>query len=484
MASEKFRRQLRQEVEDWWSEGLIDAALYERLADRYQFRRLEQDASNRFIAILLGLGAILLGLGAITFVAANWQLLSRTAKVVILLACFVGVNAVGFYLWRRPLQTGWQRLGQGLLLLGALLLGANMALMSQLFHQSGEGYELFLIWGLGVALMAYSLRLVPLGILALILVIIGYCLGWTAWIGWDRDSWQEFSGTRLLVQHLPLLLSLVFVPLAYWCRSRVVMGLSAAAVAISLVFNLRPLSIWNGAPLTAGWIGAIAFVLPPALLWSYRDHLWQYRPVSTVPASQSPSPLSQPLLQTLALWFLAILFYVFAFRGFWTGIGRDSTSLARWDWSPLIDAVILGGVALLGWLEIGNPFRWRQFQAQHISNGSIAIGLIVAAAFFLLGQQAGVIAVLAFNLLLFLLAMGLIRDGLALGHRATFWGGMVLLVLGIISRMLEYDTGLLLKALVFVLCGIGIILAGLRFERSLRSRPLPSLPPSSSEEIS
>jgi uncharacterized membrane protein len=74
-------------------------------------------------------------------------------------------------------------------------------------------------------------------------------------------------------------------------------------------------------------------------------------------------------------------------------------------------------------------------------------------------------AVLIFNLLLFLLAVGLIREGLAQSQRRFFWGGMVLLTLQIFSRMLEYNTDLLFKSLVLFLCGLGVIAAGLRFER-------------------
>ncbi|NJR67015.1 MAG: DUF2157 domain-containing protein, partial [Leptolyngbyaceae cyanobacterium CRU_2_3] len=119
MVTEKFRRQLRQESEQWWTEGLIDAALYEKLGDRYQFYSLERDASDRFITILIGLGSILLGLAAITFVAANWQVWSREFKILLLLILFVSVNTAGFYLWRRPIhQQGYQKLGHGLLLTG------------------------------------------------------------------------------------------------------------------------------------------------------------------------------------------------------------------------------------------------------------------------------------------------------------------------------------------------------------------------------
>ncbi|NEN98405.1 MAG: DUF2157 domain-containing protein, partial [Moorea sp. SIO3I7] len=37
MPSDKFRHQLRQEAQQWQTEGLIDAGLYAQLAERYQF---------------------------------------------------------------------------------------------------------------------------------------------------------------------------------------------------------------------------------------------------------------------------------------------------------------------------------------------------------------------------------------------------------------------------------------------------------------
>ncbi|NJQ98554.1 MAG: DUF2157 domain-containing protein [Hydrococcus sp. CSU_1_8] len=143
MVSEKFRYQLRQEVIRWQAEGLIDEELYAELARRYQFADLADSARNRFVAILIGLGSVLLGLAAITFVAANWQVLSKSLKVLLLMSLFAGVNAAGFYLWRPPAPSWQARLGKGLLLFGSFILGANFALMSQIFHQSGSVYQLF-----------------------------------------------------------------------------------------------------------------------------------------------------------------------------------------------------------------------------------------------------------------------------------------------------------------------------------------------------
>lgn len=472
MTTENFRRQLRHESERWWAEGLIDADFYETLAQRYQFEALEGDASNRFIAILMGLGGILLGLGVITFVAANWQEWSRLFRIVVLLSLFVGVNVTGFYLWRRPTHLrGLQRLGHGLLLLGALILGANIALISQMFHQSGNFYELLLIWGIGVVAMAYSLRLTSLSVLALILVGWGYGLGWVTW-----STGQDLNLSQLIVQHMPLVASLLFVPLAHWCRSRAVFGLAAIVISLSLVLNLRPLAGWfYGHFLTSGWVAALAFTLPPALLWAYHPQ-WQ--------RTATPNPNFQPIARSLAVWCLAILFYSFSFFWLWNTTPSDYYPVAQWNWQPLLDALVLSVWAGLGWIrlrhllqaQLQRPF-WVQEKA--LNTGVVALLIVITAGLFLWNFEINLtptLTVLLFNLMLFLLAVLLIRDGLALGQRHTFWGGMTLLVLGIVTRMLEYNTDLLLKSIVFVACGIGVIMAGLWFERHARPRRLATHP--------
>jgi uncharacterized membrane protein len=450
MVSDKFRRELRQEAEKWRNEELIDGALYEQLADRYQFSELDTAARNRFITILLGLGSVLLGLGVITFVAANWQVWSRELKVALLLSAFIGFNAVGFYLWRRT-HVGWQhRLGQGLLLLGALVLGANMALMSQMFHQSGLLYQLFIVWGLGVLGMAYSLQMTLLGILAILLMGVGYLLGLPEFL-----TVGEFPWLRLLLQHMPLLASILFIPLAYWCRSRWIFRLGAIVLIYSLEANLIRLDLL-GAP---AWISAIACALPPALLWAYDDTLW----VKHLPRTESFNSTAR----TLAIVFLSLLFYFLSFYWLWNTpppVVQAARETSPFFGSPLLDILLLGGFTLWQWL--------RRVRRIDLTTGVIASGIAIGAIvpyWHLSIDNLPVTAVAIFNILLFLLAAGLVREGLALEQRRLFWGGMVLFALQVLTRMMEYRTGLLFKSFVFALCGIGVVAAGLWFERYVRS---------------
>ena len=298
--SAKFRRQLRQEVEQWDSEGLIDQNVSEQLGDRSKFKNLESSASDRITLILMVWGCVILGWGIITFVAANWQVWAREFKITLLLSGVIGINTAGLYLWQRSNQQWQRRLGQALLLLGALVLGANMALMSQLFHQSGQVYQLCMVWGLGVLAMAYSLRLTMLGIVSSLLVWLGY-LGYL----WEPEvvAFGRLSWLQLLVQHLPVLVALLFIPLAYWCKSRWIFRLSAIAIIFSLEANILRFNLLVASP----WMGAIAFALPPALLWAYNDSLLRRH--------RLPVEVFSGIARSLAITFLSLLFYVFSFYG-------------------------------------------------------------------------------------------------------------------------------------------------------------------------
>ena len=445
MVSEKFRYQLRQEAEQWQAEEIINRSIYEQLANRYQFNELDTASRNRFVMILLGLGSILLGLGVITFVAANWQAWSRELKVILLLSLFIGVSAAGFFLWTAPQR--WQsRFGQALLLLGGLILGANIALMSQMFHQSGAVYQLYLVWGVGVLAMAYSLRLTSLGKLALILTAVGYCSGVLSQLGFGENGYE--------VQHMPVLVSAAFIPLAYWCRSRWLFAGGAILATLALEINLARLLVELDLSTLGVGIVAVGFVIPTALLWAYQDSLWGLH-----------WAYFDPVARRLAILFLALGLYGFSFHYFW----HDAPDLAGETSGNglLLDPVVLGGLAVYAWWRLGcRRGRWR-LDTSMLIGGIIAITAFVFWWHLSIGA-VGAIATLIFNILLALLAIGLVRHALASGTRLGFWGGIFLIVLQLLSRMLEYNTGLLFKAIVLFLCGIAIMAAGLWFERYLR----------------
>ncbi|MEM7579288.1 MAG: DUF2157 domain-containing protein [Cyanobacteria bacterium P01_A01_bin.80] len=455
MIIDSFRAKLRKEAEIWRDEGIIQNSQYEKLSERYQFDSLDNVAQDRFIFILIGVGCILVGLGAITFVAANWQSWSREVKLILLLSLFFATNIIGFFLWREPVfdNAGKKRrqrkriFGHGLLLLGALLLGANMAFMAQTFHMSGADYELYLFWGIGVLVMAYGLRLASLGVFSFVLISFGYWMG----LGNLWNSSGEFSLSRIIIQYMPILWLGMFVPLAYICKSRWIFALSTISFATSLQFNLNRYYLPT--------LNSFTFALPAALLWSYDDLLFP----------KVNQRWFQSVARNIALLFLSILYYILSFRGYWRFSDYSSTNNNTIpNFFFFIDLAIITVLAIYQWFHILRPKSSHRHQGIDITNIGIAIFIVMAAFAPLWNQSSSgtsVLAIFIFNLLLALLACGMIRQGLQSNQRRAFWGGMILLTLQIITRMLEYDTALLLKSLVFILCGVAVIGAGLWFER-------------------
>lgn len=467
MVLENFQRRLRQESQLWRDEGIISASQYEQIANRYQFKNIEAAARDRSKMIAIAIGSILLCLGVITFIIANWQIWAREVKFILMMSLFFSTNIIGFYTWKSAVegkkpQRSKRLLGELLLVLSAFILGANIALMAEIFNINGSATELFLAWGFGVLVMAYSLSLNSLGIMAIILIQIGY------WVGQGDLSYSNYtndwSWVRLVLKHMPLLSWLLFVPLAYLCRSRWIFCLAAFAFASSLISNLDPLPLLNLSDV-APWVASFAFALPPALFWSYDDLLFptiNYR-------------LFQPLARDLALVAFGLVFYVLSFRWQWQAQSYTSsyplTNNTNLFMSlPIIDLGILSGLAVLQWLFLmrhrSNPPRREVIFTTALITTFIAFIAIVPFWHQAI-SRIGDLGSFIFNVLLAILSWGLIQEGLKLSDRRSFWGGMLLLTLQIISRMLEYDTDLLFKSLVFVMCGSVLISVGLWFERRL-----------------
>jgi uncharacterized membrane protein len=458
MASDKFRHQLRQEASTWLTEGWIDSAFYQQLSERYQFNTLEGAARDRFVTILVGLGSILIGLGVITFVAANWQDIPRNLRVVLLLSLFVSVNLIGFHFWTHR-QPAKQRLGHGLLILGALVLGANMGLMGQMFHLTNPFHELLLVWAVGVLAMAYSLRLVSLGVMAFIL------MGWGYWTALFSGDYSAILGSRstdwasLLLSHMPVIAGLMFFPLAYLRRSRVLFGLGAIATVSAMVGNLAPYAnAIADVPLFTGLLVAIAFVIPFMLMWSYDDSVWFGRQLNRS---------FQPVARNLGLFFLAITVYLASSVWFWDSlnsiVSRYPTEVSFF---PFIDILALVGLTVLGWLRL---IQRRQLEITTAVIGSFGVAIALLFIWHIGIFPINALAVFLGNVLLFLLGIGLIREGLSAGNRRSFWGGMLLITLRIVNWFLLANNELLFKSLVLVLAGFGVIAIALWFERYVRT---------------
>ena len=219
--STKFRAALRNELPVWIQKGIISEQTAKQLSTAYQLDNLKYESTRLLSAVIFTIGGVLLGGGVISFVAANWEAIPTPIKLALLFLALISFHAVGFWLWHTH---NWRRLGHALVFCGCLVFGANIGLVAQIFHISGNWYGGFGAWALGSLVMAWAVRSWIIGVLALVTSFIWF-------IGFQSDHEQSAS-------FYPLITAVSLLLLAWIIRSRVLyagtlLGIITAACVLA-----------------------------------------------------------------------------------------------------------------------------------------------------------------------------------------------------------------------------------------------------------
>jgi uncharacterized membrane protein len=134
----------------------------------------KKDISKRTIQIIVTIGAILVGAGIFSFIAANWQEMTKPIKIFIIVAAMLISYVAGWYLKEKM---NLSKTGEALILLGAIIYGAGIFLIAQMFHIRANWPDGFILWMIGTIAVAYALKSYPLFYLSIplgIIAIIGH----------------------------------------------------------------------------------------------------------------------------------------------------------------------------------------------------------------------------------------------------------------------------------------------------------------------
>jgi uncharacterized membrane protein len=151
---------------------------------------------NRVVRIALGFGIVLVGFAAFTFVAAHWADMADWARVLTLVGATTLCTLLGWLIrdvFERRLT------GAAFLLLGSVVFGAGIFLIAQIFQIQGNWPDGFMLWMLGTLAMAVAARTNGLYLLAVsagIISVVGYPTGLFAW---DTLDLYTLSSPRLIV---------------------------------------------------------------------------------------------------------------------------------------------------------------------------------------------------------------------------------------------------------------------------------------------
>jgi uncharacterized membrane protein len=433
--SNQFRELLKQELSIWQTDGLISAEQSAALSQKYRLDQMQKESTRLLLFVIYIIGAVLVGAGVISFVAANWESIPAAAKVAMIVALMVACHLIGYYLWRISARS--PRLGHALVVLGTLVFGANIGLMAQIFHIKSNFYNGLFAWAVGAVIMAYAIRSVPNAIIAILVWFIGFCSG-------VEDYERAFA-------FLPFVAAAVFLPFAYLNRSVPAFLLSSLAAGFAVVIY-----VWH----SVGGLASYGVVAPGLALLFFG---WGLVSARTARFHIFGSPA-----MIIGAIFIAFGAYISSFKQY--GLGFPDLLKERLWLVPTIAAYLLG---IAAWLAAIKQVL-SDTNAKWIAAGLFVSSVLVAASVLmtpmLMSSPDSFWCTVYANVACFILAAALVANSFVLLDRRIFWAGVMFIALVIASRFLEYKTGLLIKAVIFIVCGIGIILAGVGFENYLKKR--------------
>ncbi len=235
-----YHTKVERDLARWQSAGWVSdsgaAAIKADLAAR--------KPAFRAAAGLAILGAVLFGFAVASFVAANWNGMSKLARLLLLLAALWACYGGAAYLFARRLGA----FAHAAVLAGIAVYGGSIWLIAQAYHMAGNAPDGVFLWALGALLAAVLVRSPAALAAAFVLLTVWTCwergenetwhwqllapwaaaVGATAWLGWRPG--RHLAALSLVAWLVPLGY-FVFDGHAHWLV--VAIGVAAALAAIA-----------------------------------------------------------------------------------------------------------------------------------------------------------------------------------------------------------------------------------------------------------
>ncbi len=174
-----------------------------------QGEKEDEDSGFTFLKVVSVVGALLVGVGVISLVAANWQSMGDSTKVILILVGMLGSYTVGGYL--RFLQE-MVYTGNAVLLLGNIIFGAGVFLIGQIYNLQIDWPTGFMLWAFGSLVLGMVTRMYPILYMTLLLLVPSTIGGLTLLFGGGSDSYLFTSKV------LPVLLLIAVLGSIWWLR--------------------------------------------------------------------------------------------------------------------------------------------------------------------------------------------------------------------------------------------------------------------------
>lgn len=243
---------VRKDISHWIEHGLIPAEAGPALVADVEARHGRGIGFGQVLAVM---AALLFAAAILLVVAANWEAIPRLVRVAALFAMILAGYVGGALAKIRAHDA----IAEGAWVIASAAFGASIALISQMYHLTGDEADAILLWCAGVTLAAFVLRspvqtvcAVALGFVWAVWPVLNYGVAVSLWFPvllallWLAALWSQSVPAR----HLILLALIAHVFMLYLEYKFVFIPVALALAGAALVTTATP----RGAPL-AGLTG-------------------------------------------------------------------------------------------------------------------------------------------------------------------------------------------------------------------------------------
>lgn len=175
------RNRLLRDIDRWQAAGWIAAEGAAAIRGDIASRR----SGVGLAGVLATLAAVLVGAGVMSFVAANWQEMSKLARLMVIMAGLW--SALGGAAWLEARNHPY--FANAALLAGVSIYGAGIMLIAQMYHMDGHPPDAVLLWGAGALAAGLLTRSNAVLAAALALFCLWSLMETTAFAWVDRIHW-------------------------------------------------------------------------------------------------------------------------------------------------------------------------------------------------------------------------------------------------------------------------------------------------------
>lgn len=395
----------------------------------------EESSTNRLFTIFGILGATLVGLGLILIMAHNWDNFPKTIKLILaFLPMLIGQAILGFSIFKDK-SKAWKESSTVFLYFSV---GLCIALVSQIYHVSGDLESFLLAWIVLCVPLLYLTKSTSAIVLHLILI---------TYYAFEAGFGYRFI-PNTTIPHLYFLLLLL--PLPSYLK---MIKTNFKSPATNVLHWLFPLSLMFSLPICidqSEGIGYLMYVLLFGIFYT----------IGQFPYFKNKSLLQNGYRSLGSLGTLIVLL-VLSFRYIWENEFQD----VYFNSLEFFCAMILFVIAsVLLYFNSKN----KTFQKLNLFQFIFLIFVII----FMIGLFDDITATILINILLFIIGVMAIKTGTNTFDFGRLNYGMFIITILIACRFFDTDMSFSVRGLLFVLIGTAFFTANYIMLKKQKSKKI------------